>query len=574
LNRPLLLPGTPPKPRARARDARSRLERLQRRLLRRIQGEILDLAGPPPAAVRRYEAEYGRHVRAFRAESTKAALVERVAKSDVVFCGDFHTLALSQKVAIRILREVVRERPDVVLALEMVRSDHQAEVDRFLGDGCPEEDFLRAIDYYRTWDFDWPNYAPLFAFAREERVPILALNSDGARAGSLRSRDRRAARVLAASHAARPDALHFVLYGDFHVSPEHLPLEFARALPRGFPVPRSLRIYQNSEEIHFTLAAGGRETAVDVVEIDDESFCVQSATPLVKWSSYLHWEERHGSAHLADHPDWDDAEMDGQNLAERFEGYVTAIAEYLGLSRPRLPLTIWTPYDAGLGKALGAEGPAGRRLARLLGRGILAREACFLRKERLLYLPESSLNHMAADAALFLLDQRARGRGPRSPRERFYRETLRAALAYAGSKIVNPKRKCTLPLDYERLIAERGAPGRTGRAQARTLRRARRLVRYFAAEERAASRGRLPDARWAIFRLPAKERLEVARRVGSVLGHRLVAAMWDGRFAREEMRALFLLRLAAPDAATRSHFRLLARLGPLRGIAEAKHDFL
>ena len=39
-----------------------------------------------------------------------------------------------------------------------------------------EQEFLRATEYYQGWGYDYRLYAPIFRFAREQRIPVRALN--------------------------------------------------------------------------------------------------------------------------------------------------------------------------------------------------------------------------------------------------------------------------------------------------------------------------------------------------------------------------------------------------------------
>lgn len=39
-----------------------------------------------------------------------------------------------------------------------------------------EREFLRATEYFQEWGYDYRLYAPIFRFAREQRIPVRALN--------------------------------------------------------------------------------------------------------------------------------------------------------------------------------------------------------------------------------------------------------------------------------------------------------------------------------------------------------------------------------------------------------------
>jgi len=49
-------------------------------------------------------------------------------------------------------------------------------VDDYIAGRTTEQEFLRATEYYQRWGYDYRLYAPIFRFAREQRIPVRALN--------------------------------------------------------------------------------------------------------------------------------------------------------------------------------------------------------------------------------------------------------------------------------------------------------------------------------------------------------------------------------------------------------------
>lgn len=269
--------------------ARRELVAVQREALKSLQAELRDVLGPTPASLRRYQAEYERDFRGFRRLVSREELVLEVVRADLVYCGDFHTLGQAQRTPLRILRSIVERRP-VFLALEMVMARHQRVLDAFLAGEIQEREFLEAIDYARTWGFDWSHYRPLFELAREHHLPVQALNSRPyAEKVGLAARDRFAARLIARLSLERPDALVFVLFGELHLAQGHLPARVEALLQRHGARRRPVLIYQNSESLYFKLAARGLEHQADVLHLRRGAYCVMTAAPWVKLQSQLHW---------------------------------------------------------------------------------------------------------------------------------------------------------------------------------------------------------------------------------------------------------------------------------------------
>src|SRR5207302_9679035 len=165
--------------------------------------------------------------RGFLREAAFAELLEAGARADLVDVGDYHTLKQAQRSFLKLVQRRKASRP-LVLALEFVQGRHQAALDAFLGGRLSEERFLAAIEYARHSVFDtWSNFKPIFDEARRQKLPVIGIDL---MAGSLRDRDRYAARRIAAAIREHPDAQVFTLAGQLHVAPPHLPQAVAGEL--------------------------------------------------------------------------------------------------------------------------------------------------------------------------------------------------------------------------------------------------------------------------------------------------------------------------------------------------------
>lgn len=143
-------PPPPPTPPAGLGPARRELLAIQMRLWRRLQREVDQSIEEVPPNIAIYQEEYERDVQRYRSISSKAELVEAACAADVVFVGDYHTLPQAQQTLVKLLLAVTRHREHVVLALELVHSDAQRALDRFMAGKTSEERFLREVDYERT----------------------------------------------------------------------------------------------------------------------------------------------------------------------------------------------------------------------------------------------------------------------------------------------------------------------------------------------------------------------------------------------------------------------------------------
>ena len=513
--------------------ARIEIGRLQKRLWRRQRKLIAASVLGANADFRSYEARYERRTRSFLREAAFSELLEAIARADLVYVGDYHTLKQAQRSFLKLVQRRSAQRP-LVLALEFVQGRHQSALDAFLAGRLPEDRFLAAIEYARHSVFDtWSHFKPIFDEARRQKLPVIGIDR---MAGSLRDRDRYAARRIATAVRQHPDAQVFTLAGQLHVAPPHLPQAVADELGE----PREpLTVYQNCERVWWELERDGRELEVEACVVRPGEWCLINTPPTVVQQSYLDWIE--GGAQP----------LESGHLEARFRMLARTVARFLGLETAQLKaalehVAVYTAGDLSFLDAL----PASARERRQIERQILSRESYYIPRARVAYLANLSVNHAAEEAAHFVrhVVSGASSDEPRALPDAFYARTLEEAYAFFGSKIVNPRRKCPHEPEFERLA----------RSGDRFTREVARLV----LEHRAAERGRLRPKGGAatsgdLFNA-------VTHSLGYMLGERIYYALATGRLLKREVRDLFLDPLSDIGAAFLTYLDLSRRLADVR----------
>ncbi len=90
--------------------------------------------------------------------------------------GERHDSAAHHRWQLDTLAALHRVRPDLVLGLEMLPRRAQGPLDRFAAGEMGEAEFLAAVDWKKVWGYDPELYMPLLRFARDKRIPLVALN--------------------------------------------------------------------------------------------------------------------------------------------------------------------------------------------------------------------------------------------------------------------------------------------------------------------------------------------------------------------------------------------------------------
>jgi aminopeptidase N len=108
---------------------------------------------------------------------TPAELPQRLAGAGLVLVGEGHTDADSHRVEKRVLEELVRSGRRVTIGLEMYPYTAQAWLDDWCAGNLSEQAFLDGSRWYLHWGYNWLYYREIFLFARDHRIPMLAINA-------------------------------------------------------------------------------------------------------------------------------------------------------------------------------------------------------------------------------------------------------------------------------------------------------------------------------------------------------------------------------------------------------------
>ena len=77
----------------------------------------------------------------------------------------------------RFFRPSPARSPSLTMAMEFFQKHQQPIVDRYLQGESTEKEFLEAVDWKKTWGFDYRFYRPLMQLARERKYRVLAINA-------------------------------------------------------------------------------------------------------------------------------------------------------------------------------------------------------------------------------------------------------------------------------------------------------------------------------------------------------------------------------------------------------------
>lgn len=103
-------------------------------------------------------------------------LVAQLAAKRVVFVGEAHDRYDNHLNQLQVITRLHELDPNIAIGVEYFQQPFQKQVDDYIEGKIQENEFLRATEYYQRWGYDYRLYAPIFRYAREQHIPVRALN--------------------------------------------------------------------------------------------------------------------------------------------------------------------------------------------------------------------------------------------------------------------------------------------------------------------------------------------------------------------------------------------------------------
>jgi hypothetical protein len=484
---------------------------------------------------RKYLREFNQAFRSYNSVLDSQQILNAIHSSDVVLVGDYHALPAAQRYAAHLVerRAMAGDRP-VVLTVETIFARDQHILEEWWRREIDESELRQRVRFDLDWGYDWAPFHELLVTARDYADAVYGLDCmprDDLR--KIGARDRHAADKIAEIRERHPEAVIFVLFGESHLAPSHLPQLLQQALPGA----KLLTILQNIDALYWR-AAGESADKVEAVSVSEDVLCVFNATPLEKYESYRLYLDQ-----------WSRCE-EVPDFAPTIYNLIDSLVDFLEINRysphngtqPKflvdmLPEVYRGESNGALGRLLLRKGVSEPHCESLFT-SVEERGCIYLPQVNAFYVREFQMTHATEDAARFLhqacmgLPQRLNGHAVevngtgarRIGLDEFYISVVEHAVAYFGSRVLYPSRPEPNTAD--------GSP----------------LSR--AAFEKAA----VSAVRAGGIRVD-----DDAQEWGYRMGNEIYRAYLAGKVSRRDLRRLFLAHLQEPGLARKVCAAVIAR---------------
>jgi uncharacterized iron-regulated protein len=105
-----------------------------------------------------------------------ASMLADLQQAQIIYVGERHNDARHHAWQLRILRELRRQDPELVLGMEMFDSAYQPVLDNWAAGRLDRRSFLEQVHWYANWRFPYDLYEDILNFVRDQHVRLFGLN--------------------------------------------------------------------------------------------------------------------------------------------------------------------------------------------------------------------------------------------------------------------------------------------------------------------------------------------------------------------------------------------------------------
>lgn len=94
----------------------------------------------------------------------------------VIYVGETHDRYEHHMVQLQVIRRLHASNPKLAIGVEFFQQPFQKYLDDYVAKRIDTRELLIGTEYFERWRIDFRHYAPILAYARDNAIPVLALN--------------------------------------------------------------------------------------------------------------------------------------------------------------------------------------------------------------------------------------------------------------------------------------------------------------------------------------------------------------------------------------------------------------
>ena len=109
--------------------------------------------------------------------ATLPQLMSKLGTARLLYVGETHSAYADHLLQLEVLKGMASNPDGLALGVEWFQARFQPVLDRYLAGDIDEAKMLRQTEYFQRWRYDYRLYRPIIRYAREQGIPIIALNA-------------------------------------------------------------------------------------------------------------------------------------------------------------------------------------------------------------------------------------------------------------------------------------------------------------------------------------------------------------------------------------------------------------
>ncbi|MGB7293861.1 MAG: ChaN family lipoprotein [Thermodesulfobacteriota bacterium] len=105
-------------------------------------------------------------------------IVDDIKDKKIIFIGEEHDKPAHHMNQLKIIEGLYKMNLNLAIGMEMFERPFQQFINDYLSGNIDERQFLKKTEYFKRWGLDYRLYRPIIDFAKKNKIPVIALNSE------------------------------------------------------------------------------------------------------------------------------------------------------------------------------------------------------------------------------------------------------------------------------------------------------------------------------------------------------------------------------------------------------------
>ncbi len=105
-------------------------------------------------------------------------IVDDIKDKKIIFIGEEHDQPAHHMNQLNIIKRLYKINGNLAIGMEMFEKPFQQFINDYLSGNIDERQFLKKSEYFKRWGLDYRLYRPIINFAKENNIPVIALNAE------------------------------------------------------------------------------------------------------------------------------------------------------------------------------------------------------------------------------------------------------------------------------------------------------------------------------------------------------------------------------------------------------------